>query len=86
MQLRNVQHDQEHHNPGRASRLEASSAEGSSGGTLLKNFVALHPPEFRGGAGAVEAENWLLEMEKHMRPMDCTEGQEGAVRNLSPEG
>ena len=69
-----MQHDQEHHNPVRASCLEASSAKGNSGGTLLKNFMALHAPEFRGGADAIEVENWLLEMEKHLLPMHCIKG------------
>ena len=57
VQLRNVQHDQEHHNLGRASHLETSGAEGNSGGTFLKNFIALHPPEFRGGVDTVEVGN-----------------------------
>ena len=37
--------------------------------------MALHPPEFKRGADVIHVENWLLEMERYMRLMDCTEGQ-----------
>lgn len=66
---------QERQGRGEASQLVASAGEGSSGAALLKTFVALRPPEFRGGADVAEAENWLLEVEKLMGSMGCEENQ-----------
>ncbi|XP_052184267.1 uncharacterized protein LOC127796254 [Diospyros lotus] len=45
----------------------------SSGVALLKDFMALRPPEFSGGPDTTEAEDWLLAVEKHLRSIGCAE-------------
>ncbi|XP_052177590.1 uncharacterized protein LOC127791653 [Diospyros lotus] len=45
----------------------------SSSAALLKDFMALHPLEFSGGADMIEAEDWLLAVEKHLRSIGCAE-------------
>ena len=58
-----------------ASQTSVPGVEDGAGGTLLKNFIALHPPVFHGGADVTKAENWLLSTEKHLRSMGRAETQ-----------
>ncbi|XP_052178720.1 uncharacterized protein LOC127792306 [Diospyros lotus] len=67
---------QERSHDGRTATAQASHsgtlrAGDSSGAALLKDFKALRPPEFSGGADMVEAEDWLLAVEKHLRSISC---------------
>ncbi|XP_052170369.1 uncharacterized protein LOC127786762 [Diospyros lotus] len=56
-----------------ASHSGAPGAGDSSGAALLKDFMALRPPEFSGGVDTTEAEDWLLAVEKHLRSIGCAE-------------
>ncbi|XP_052171513.1 uncharacterized protein LOC127787492 [Diospyros lotus] len=47
----------------------AHGVEGNSGSQLLKNFMALRPPEFSGGIDAVAVERWMKIMEKRLRAL-----------------
>ena len=49
--------------------------ENNVGGQLLKNFMALQPPEFYGGIDVLVAKNWMLFVEKHLRTMGCSNVQ-----------
>ena len=49
--------------------------ENNVGGQLLKNFMALRPPEFYGGIDVLAVENWMLLVEKHLRTMGCSDAQ-----------
>ncbi|XP_052181848.1 uncharacterized protein LOC127794639 [Diospyros lotus] len=69
---------QERSRDGRTATAQAShsgtpGAGDSSGAALLKDFMALRPPEFSGGADTTEAEDWLLAVEKHLRSIGCAE-------------
>ncbi|XP_052171493.1 uncharacterized protein LOC127787472 [Diospyros lotus] len=69
---------QECSHDGRTATAQASHsgtprAGDSSGAALLKDFMALRPPEFSGGADTTEAEDWLLAVEKHLRSIGCAE-------------
>lgn len=55
--------------------IGVQGAGSSDGGQLLKNFMALRPPEFTGGTDVAVAENWMLSIEKHLRSMGCTDAQ-----------
>ncbi|XP_052180551.1 uncharacterized protein LOC127793840 [Diospyros lotus] len=56
-----------------ASHSGTSGTGDGSGATVLRDFMALRPPEFSGGADATVAEDWLLAVEKHLRSIDCAE-------------
>ena len=72
-QLRQERQQQEGNNIAQASQTGRPGTEDGAGGALLKNFMALRPPVFHGGADVTEAENWLLSTEKHLRSMGCIE-------------
>ena len=36
---------------------------------MLRNFMALRPPEFYGSIDVSAAENWMLSIEKHLQTM-----------------
>ncbi|XP_052197288.1 uncharacterized protein LOC127804464 [Diospyros lotus] len=71
---------QERSHDGRTATAQAShsgtpGAGDSSGAALLKDFMALRPLEFSGGAEATKVEDWLLAVEKHLRFIGCVEAQ-----------
>ena len=49
--------------------------EGSVGGQLLKNFMALRPLEYYGGIDVLAVKNWMLFVEKYFRTMGCSDAQ-----------
>ncbi|XP_052177626.1 uncharacterized protein LOC127791686 [Diospyros lotus] len=55
--------------------VEAQGNDGNAGSQLLKNFMALRPPEFHGRTDVLAAESWMLSMEKHLRAMGCNDAQ-----------
>ncbi|XP_052172221.1 uncharacterized protein LOC127788150 [Diospyros lotus] len=50
-------------------------SSGDGGGQLLKNFMALRPPEFSGGTNAMAAENWMKSVEKHLWATGCNDAR-----------
>ena len=52
-------------NYGQVSNPRVQGMENNVGGQLLKNFMALRPPEFYGGIDVLTAENWMMSVEKH---------------------
>ncbi|XP_052201754.1 uncharacterized protein LOC127807741 [Diospyros lotus] len=54
---------------------QVQGLESNAGGQLLKNFMALRPPEFYGGINVLAAKNWMLSVEKHLRTMGCSNAQ-----------
>ena len=72
-QLRQERQHQEGNNMAQASQIGVLGVEDGAGSGLLKNFMALHSPVFRGGTDVKEAKNWLLSAKKHLRSMGCAE-------------
>ena len=64
-----------------ADRIYARIARAVRGGErrredcLFGEFRKQNPPTFDGGPDPMVAENWLLKMEKLLRPLECTDAQ-----------
>lgn len=60
---------------GQTSNPIVQGVGSGAGGQLLKDFMALRPPEFYGGLDVLAAENWMLTVEKHLRSMGYDDTQ-----------
>ena len=40
--------------------------------TVVKEFLKLKPPTFKGGMGPVQANEWITEMEKNFQLLECS--------------
>lgn len=49
--------------------METQGTDGTAGSQLLRNFMALKPPEFYGGRDSLVAESWMKAIERSLRTM-----------------
>ena len=63
----------ESRHPGETSEYREDPAISVENVDMVRQFLKLKPPTFKGGMDPVEANDWLSEMEKNFRLLKCGE-------------